>query len=109
MTLDTPKISCQIPTFFQAQDMTQMGKQICHRPSIFQDVNTACGHRMAHRKWKETKLQPGTAGTGNMLGCCLVSLHFLRYILYPQAVQASYSIGIPLVGGHQMIVCIYDP
>ena len=23
---------------------------------------TACGHRMAHRKWKETKLQPGRAG-----------------------------------------------
>ena len=25
---------------------------------------------MAHRKWKEVKLQPGTAGPGNMLGCC---------------------------------------
>ena len=38
---------------------------------------TACGQRMAHRKWKETKLQPGTAGPGNMLGCSLVSFHFL--------------------------------
>ena len=28
---------------------------------------TACGHRMAHRKWKETKQQPGTAGPSNML------------------------------------------
>ena len=36
-----------------------------------------CGHRMAHRKWKETKQEPGTAGPGNMLGCCLVSFHFL--------------------------------
>ena len=34
--------------------------------------------RMAHRKWKETKLQPRSAGPGNMLGCCcLVSFHFL--------------------------------
>ena len=31
---------------------------------------------MAHRIWKETKQQPGTVGTGNMLGCCLVSLPF---------------------------------
>ena len=25
-------------------------------------IYTACGHRMAHRKWKENKLKPGTAG-----------------------------------------------
>ena len=31
---------------------------------------------MSHRKRKETKQQPGTAGQGNILGCCLVSLHF---------------------------------
>ena len=42
---------------------------------------------MAHRKWKETKLQPGTAGLGNRLGCCLVSFHFLWAILCPQAVH----------------------
>ena len=38
---------------------------------------TACGHRIAHRKKKEIKLQPGTAGPGNRLDCCLVSFHFL--------------------------------
>ena len=48
---------------------------------------TACGHRMAHRKWKETKLQPGTAGPRNLLGCCLVSFHILWSILCPQAVD----------------------
>ena len=32
---------------------------------------------MAHRKWKETKQQPGTAGPGNILGCCLISFHFM--------------------------------
>ena len=42
--------------------------------------------RMAHRKWKETKQEPGTAGPGNMLGCCLVSLHFLCYILCSRSV-----------------------
>ena len=51
-------------------------------------VHTACGHRMAHRKWKETKLQPGTAVPGNMLGCSLVSFHFLWAILCPQGVGA---------------------
>ena len=47
---------------------------------------TACGHRIAHRKWKDTKLQPGIAGPGNRLGCCFISFHFLRAILCPQAV-----------------------
>ena len=35
---------------------------------------------MSHRNWKETKQQPGTAGPGNILGCCLVSLRFLSDI-----------------------------
>ena len=43
---------------------------------------------MSHRKWRETKQQPGTAGPGNMLGCCLVSLHFLCYILCSRSVDA---------------------
>ena len=37
---------------------------------------------MAHRKWKEIKQQPGTAGPGNMLGCCLLSFHFL-WVIHP--------------------------
>ena len=35
---------------------------------------------MAHRKWKDTKQLPGTAGPGNMLGFCLISFHFLLAI-----------------------------
>ena len=55
-------------------------------PSIFKSYfkGTACTAlvlRMAHRKWKESKQEPGTAGPGNMLGCCLVSFRFLRAIL----------------------------
>ena len=42
-----------------------------------------------HRKWREIKLQPGTAGTGNMLGCSLISFHFLLAILCPEAVSNS--------------------
>ena len=37
--------------------------------------------RMAHRIWKENKQLPCTAGPGNMLGCCLISFHFLWVIL----------------------------
>ena len=40
----------------------------------------ACAVRvdsLPHRKWKEIKQQPGTAGPGNILGCCLVSFHLL--------------------------------
>ena len=44
--------------------------------------------RMAQRKWKETKQEPGTAGTGNMLGCCLISFHFLLVILSSSTVQS---------------------
>ena len=35
---------------------------------------------MAHRKWKEAKQLPGRAGPGNMLGCSLISFHFLLAI-----------------------------
>ena len=49
-------------------------------PSIDLD-STVLVLRMAHRIWKETKQEPGTAGPGNMLGCCLVSFHFLSAIL----------------------------
>ena len=43
--------------------------------------------RMAHRKWEKTKQQPGTAGPGNMLGCCLISFHFLWVILSTSTVE----------------------
>ena len=44
---------------------------------------------MAHRKWKETKQQSGTAGPGNMLGCCLINFHFLWAIHPIHDVQYS--------------------
>ena len=49
-----------------------------------QDIGTWCTVlviRMAQRKWKDSKQQPGTAGPGNMLGCCLIYFHFLWAIL----------------------------
>ena len=48
---------------------------------------------MSHRKGKETKQQPGTAGPGNILGCCLVSLRFLCNIHSIHPVQ-NIKLGI---------------
>ena len=45
--------------------------------------------RMARRIWKETKQQPETAGSGNMLGCCLVFFPFLWAILWPHPVYCK--------------------
>ena len=45
--------------------------------------------RMAHRIWIETKQEPGTAGIGNLLGCCLVSFHFLWTILSTSTVLSQ--------------------
>ena len=42
---------------------------------------------MAHRKWKETKLQPSMLPGPAVPGCSIVSLHFLWAILFPQAVH----------------------
>ena len=44
---------------------------------------------MAHRIWKETKQEPGTAGPGNMIGCCSVSFSFLWSILSTSTVEFS--------------------
>ena len=58
---------------------------------------TACGHRMAHRKWKETNQQPSMLPGPAVPGCSLVSFHFLWAILCPQAVQAGSSVFVNLV------------
>ena len=44
---------------------------------------------MSQRKRKETKQKPGTAGQGNILGCCLVSLCFLCHIHSIHSVQCK--------------------
>ena len=44
---------------------------------------------MAHWKWKETKQQTGTAGLGNMFGCCLISFHFLWAIHPTRPVESK--------------------
>ena len=62
---------------------------VCKASTVLCSSCTAYGHRIAHRKWKDTKLQPGTAGPGKRLGCCLVSFHFLWTILCPQAVDQT--------------------
>ena len=53
--------------------------------------STACGHRMSHRKWKETKQQPSMLPGPAVPGCSLVSFHFLWAILCPQAVWTAFN------------------
>ena len=55
-------------------------------------MNTACGHRMANRKWSETKQQPSMLPGPAVPGYSLVSFHFLWAILYPQAVQVGLAV-----------------
>ena len=47
---------------------------------------TACGNRMAHRKWIETKQLPSMLPGPAVPGCSLVPFHFLWAIIYLQAV-----------------------
>ena len=47
----------------------------------------ARGHRMAHRKWKETKQQPSMLPGPAVPGCCLVSFNFLCAIMWPHTVE----------------------
>ena len=70
-------------------------------PHVTLRLCKVCGHRMAHRKWRETKLHPDTAGPGSMLGWCLISFNFLWAILCPQAVQCSCS-GWPTGNGDKL-------
>ena len=51
---------------------------------------------MSHRKLRETKHKPGTAGPGNILGCCLVSLPFLCDInsIHPVDIMFGLPVGV---------------
>ena len=64
---------------FQYPPQVQLGLE--------EDMSTACGHRMAHRIWKETKQQPSLLPGPAVPGCSLVSFCFLWAILCPQAVD----------------------
>ena len=55
--------------------------------------STPCGHRMAHRKWKEIKQQPTLLPGPSVPGSCLVSFHFLWAILCLQAVVYCGTVG----------------
>ena len=55
------------PPFLFLKDLVDLTSYVC----------TGWMGWMTHRKWKESEQQPGTAGPGNMFGCCLMSFHFL--------------------------------
>ena len=50
---------------------------------------TWCGHRMAHRKWKETKQQLSMLPGPAVPGCCLVSYHFLWILLSTSTAEVT--------------------
>ena len=50
--------------------------------------------RLPHRKWKQIKQQPGTAGPGNMLGCCLICFHFMWGKLSTRTVLRVVDLGV---------------
>ena len=82
------------PPFVSARtSYMAVGSPLAPTPTITHLLQTtACGHRIAHRKWKETKLHPGTAGPGNMLGCCF----FLSISCGPSYVRRLYVSKIDL-------------
>ena len=48
----------------------------------YEQLTTEWLEWMSHRKQKEAKQQPGTAGPGNTTGSCLISFHFL-WVIHP--------------------------
>ena len=80
---------CRNAWYFNTEEMVAIG---------IVAVFTVLVLRMAHRMWKETKQEPGTAGPGNMLCCCLIYFHFLWAILSTSTVQIMKSSGsqVPL-------------
>ena len=59
---------------------------------------TACRHRMAHRKWKETKQLPSLLPGPAVPGCSLISFLFLWTILCPQAVSYNLLLSMAING-----------
>ena len=53
-------------------------------------ANTEWLLSIEHRKWRETKQQPIILPGPAVPGCCLVSLHFLCYILCSRSVRSEY-------------------
>ena len=91
-----PLISCQLTLkkdtllfelLFLREHFNESSKITLPKTDRRANKSTACGHRMAHRKWNETKHQPNMLSGPAEPGCCLVSFHILRAILCPQEVN----------------------
>ena len=76
---------------------------------LWPEVSQICTEWMEWMSHRERKLsssrQPGTAGPGNILGCCLVSLHFLCDIHYIHSV--AYFQYLPGVVSFWTTLCIF--
>ena len=80
-----------VQNVFVYRGATSSDARLCHR--FLWKFHWPMGHTtvrvdsLPHRKWREIQQQPGTAGPGNMLGCCLIFLHFLLGKLSTRTVQ----------------------
>ena len=74
-----------------ARARTQTHKNSKYPYFGYHDTFTLCVDGLPHMKWKETKQQPCTDEPGNMLGCCLVSFHFLWGKLSTRTVDIGYK------------------
>ena len=100
----------QLSRYKQQQKQIQMQQQqvskMCMQLRWLSKITGRMG-LMAHRKWKEIKQQPGTAGSGNMLGCCLLSFHFLWAIHPIRPVEPGAMLGFvparPKIGSRRQI------
>ena len=70
----------------KAKEETKVRGSLINRSCTY-SLYTVLVLRMAQRKRKDTKQQPGTAEPGNMLGCCLISFHSLWAILSTSTVH----------------------
>ena len=65
------------------------GRKFITYPDSQVSDNTVRVDSLPHRTWREIKQQPGTAGPGNILGCCLIYFHFRWGKLSMLTVEAS--------------------
>ena len=96
-----PQLRHAMPAFCHAWTVCRLPHKsvpeeaVCWMPI---EMCTVLVLRIAHRIWKETKQRPGTAGPDNMIGCCLVSFHFLWAILSTSTVMHPPTLKISVNG-----------
>ena len=94
-------------------DIITFNYNIQWNPICEYSYTTVPKRRMSHRKWRETKHQPSWWPDLVLLGCCLVSLHFLCDILTSHPVHTGGKVleskGINLAQGMRSVTILFSP